>query len=254
MHNHILSIGPLTVHGYGLMIGIGIVAALSLAWRRADRRGIPQEKVTTVVLLGLIAGFLGAKLLFLITELPDVLRDPLPYLGSDGFVVYGGILAGVPTLWLWCRKKGERLEIWTDLLLPGVALAQGFGRIGCFLAGCCYGRPTASPIGVIFPADSLAPAGIPLLPTQLFSAAGDFLIALALLRLERRNGKDGELLVWYLLLYGTGRFLLEFFRSDPRGTVGVFSTSQFISLFIVAAGVVLALSRRKRSEAHGTSR
>ena len=80
------------------------------------------------------------------------------------------------------------------------------------------------------------------------------LIALALLRLERRNGKDGELLVWYLLLYGTGRFLLEFFRSDPRGTVGVFSTSQFISLFIVAAGVVLALSRRKRSEAHGTSR
>ena len=254
MHNHILSIGPLTVHGYGLMIGIGIVAALSLAWRRADRRGIPQEKVTTVVLLGLIAGFLGAKLLFLITELPDVLRDPLPYLGSDGFVVYGGILAGVPTLWLWCRKKGERLEIWTDLLLPGVALAQGFGRIGCFLAGCCYGRPTASPIGVIFPADSLAPAGIPLLPTQLFSAAGDFLIALALLRLERRNGKDGGLLVWYLLLYGTGRFLLEFFRSDPRGTVGVFSTSQFISLFIVAAGVVLALSRRKRSEAHGTSR
>ena len=254
MHNHILSIGPLTVHGYGLMIGIGIVAALSLAWRRADRRGIPQEKVTTVVLLGLIAGFLGAQLLFLITELPDVLRDPLPYLGSDGFVVYGGILAGVPTLWLWCRKKGERLEIWTDLLLPGVALAQGFGRIGCFLAGCCYGRPTASPIGVIFPADSLAPAGIPLLPTQLFSAAGDFLIALALLRLERRNGKDGELLVWYLLLYGTGRFLLEFFRSDPRGTVGVFSTSQFISLFIVAAGVVLALSRRKRSEAHGTSR
>ena len=254
MHNHILSIGPFTVHGYGLMIGIGIVAALSLAWRRADRRGIPQEKVTTVVLLGLIAGFLGAKLLFLITELPDVLRDPLPYLGSDGFVVYGGILAGVPTLWLWCRKKGERLEIWTDLLLPGVALAQGFGRIGCFLAGCCYGRPTASPIGVIFPADSLAPAGIPLLPTQLFSAAGDFLIALALLRLERRNGKDGELLVWYLLLYGTGRFLLEFFRSDPRGTVGVFSTSQFISLFIVAAGVVLALSRRKRSEAHGTSR
>ena len=254
MHNHILSIGPLTVHGYGLMIGIGIVAALSLAWRRADRRGIPQEKVTTVVLLGLIAGFLGAKLLFLITELPDVLRDPLPYLGSDGFVVYGGILAGVPTLWLWCRKKGERLEIWTDLLLPGVALAQGFGRIGCFLAGCCYGRPTASPIGVIFPADSLAPAGIPLLPTQLFSAAGDFLIALALLRLERRNRKDGELLVWYLLLYGTGRFLLEFFRSDPRGTVGVFSTSQFISLFIVAAGIVLALSRRKRSEAHGTSR
>ena len=252
MHNHILSLGPFTVHGYGLMIGIGIVAALSLAWRRAEKRSIPQEKVTGLVILVMIAGFLGAKLLFLITELPAVLRDPLPYLGSDGFVVYGGIALGFLAVWLWCRKKQQSLGKWADLLLPGVALAQGFGRIGCFLAGCCYGRPTVSPLGVVFPADSLAPAGVSLLPTQLFSAAGDFLLAVILLRLDRRGGKEGHLMVWYLALYGAGRFILEFFRGDPRGAVGVLSTSQFISLFAVAGAGLLAIWRQKRSETNGT--
>ncbi len=251
MHNDILSLGPFTVHGYGLMIGIGIVAALCLSWRRAEKRGLPQEGVTSLVILIVIAGFLGAKLLFLITELPAVLRDPLPYLGADGFVVYGGIITGVLAVWLWCRKKGWSMARWTDLLLPGVALAQGFGRIGCFLAGCCYGRPTGSPLGVVFPAGSLAPAGVALLPTQLFSAGGDFLLAMILLLLDRRRGKDGRLLVWYLALYGAGRFILEFFRSDPRGTVGALSTSQFISLFAVAAAGLLALRRGKRSEANG---
>ena len=251
MHNDILSLGPFTVHGYGLMIGIGIVAALCLCWRRAEKRGLPQEGVTSLVILIAVAGFLGAKLLFLITELPAVLRDPLPYLGADGFVVYGGIITGVLAVWLWCRKKGWSMARWTDLLLPGVALAQGFGRIGCFLAGCCYGRPTDSPLGVVFPAGSLAPAGVALLPTQLFSAGGDFLLAMILLLLDRRRGKDGRLLVWYLALYGAGRFILEFFRSDPRGTVGALSTSQFISLFAVAAAGLLALRRGKRSEANG---
>ncbi len=251
MHNDILSLGPFTVHGYGLMIGIGIVAALCLSWRRARKRGLPQDAVTTLVILIAAFGFLGAKLLFLITELPAVLQNPLPYLGADGFVVYGGIISGVLAVWLWCRKKGQSMAKWADLLLPGVALAQGFGRIGCFLAGCCYGRPTDSCLGVVFPAGSLAPAGIPLLPTQLFSAGADFLLALILLLLDRRDGKDGKLLTWYLALYGVGRFILEFFRSDPRGSVGALSTSQFISLFIVAAAGLLALRRGKRSEKNG---
>ena len=165
MHNDILTLGPLTVHGYGLMIGVGIVAALCLSWRRAKNRGLSQETVTSLFLWVLLFGFLGAKLLFLITELPAVLQNPLSYLGADGFVVYGGIISGVLAVWLWCWKKGQSMAKWADLLLPGVALAQGFGRIGCFLAGCCYGRPTDSCLGVVFPAGSLAPAGIPLLPT-----------------------------------------------------------------------------------------
>ncbi len=246
MHNDILTLGPLTVHGYGLMIGVGIVAALCLSWRRAKNRGLSQETVTSLFLWVLLFGFLGAKLLFLLTELPRVLQNPLPYLGSDGFVVYGGILAGLAVLRVWSRRTGQPLGKWMDVVLPGVSLAQGFGRIGCFLAGCCYGRPTGAPLGVVFPAGSLAPAGIPLLPTQLFFAAGDFLLAAALLLLDRRGGKEGHLTVWYLLLYGTGRFLLEYLRDDPRGAVGPLSTSQFISLFIAALALALALRQRKR--------
>ena len=246
MHNHILTLGPFTVHGYGLMIGIGIVAALCLSWHRAKKRAMSQETVTTLFLWVLLFGFLGAKLLFLLTELPRVIQNPLPYLGSDGFVVYGGILAGLLFLWIWSRRTGQPLGKWMDVVLPGVSLAQGFGRIGCFLAGCCYGRPTDSPLGVVFPAGSLAPSGVPLLPTQLFSAAGDFLLAAVLLLLDRRGGKEGHLTVWYLALYGTGRFLLEFLRNDPRVAVGLLSTSQFISLFIIALALVLALRQKKR--------
>ncbi|MBR4578768.1 MAG: prolipoprotein diacylglyceryl transferase [Oscillospiraceae bacterium] len=248
MHNDLFTIFGRTVHGYGLMVGVGIVGHLLLSWRRARHRGLSEDYVTGVTIWTILCGFLGAKLLFLLTLLPEVIRDPLPYLGSEGFVVYGGLLAGLLTIWLWCRKKGLPFLPWLDLLLPGVALAQGFGRIGCFLAGCCYGRATDSPLGVIFPAGSLAPAGVRLLPTQLFSAAGDFLLCGALLLLDRRNPRDGALAAAYMLLYGAGRFLVEFLRDDPRGSVGLLSTSQFISLFIVAGGVLLGvLIRRKKA-------
>ena len=128
--------------------------------------------------------------------------------------------------------------------MPGVAFAQGCGRIGCFLAGCCYGKETSAWYGVTFPADSLAPAGVSLIPTQLISSAGDFLFALILFVLQRRlykkNGKtSGAVAGVYLMLYAVGRFLIEFLRNDPRGSVGVLSTSQFIAIFMFAAGAVL---------------
>ena len=248
MHNDLFTIFGRTVHGYGLMVGVGIVGSLLLSWRRARDQGLSEDNVTEVTIWTLICGFLGAKLLFLLTLLPEVIRDPLPYLGSEGFVVYGGLVAGLLTILLWCRKKGLPFLHWLDLLLPGVALAQGFGRVGCFLAGCCYGKVTDSPLGVTFPADSLAPAGVRLLPTQLFSSAGDFLLCGALLLLDRRSHRDGALAAAYMLLYGAGRFLVEFLRDDPRGSVGLLSTSQFISLFIVAGGVLLRiLIRRKKA-------
>ena len=248
MYNDLFSVGPLTVHGYGLMVGVGIVAALLLSWRRAGRRGIPENDVTNLALLILVAGFLGAKVFFLITCFDQVRADPLAALGSEGFVVYGALIFGLAALWLFCRKRRERLTLWTDLVVPGLALAQGFGRIGCFLAGCCYGAPTDSCLGVVFPAGSLAPAGIRLWPTQLFSSAGDFLLAGALLLFERRKPRDGTLTGLYLLLYGAGRFAVEFFRSDPRGTVGVLSSSQFISLFFIAGGAALLLMRRSKED------
>ena len=185
MYNDLFSIGGLTVHGYGLCIGIGIAAALLLIWRRAEERKFDVQSVNTLILLILAAGFAGAKLFFVFAHWSEFCADPLGTLGSEGFVVYGGIVCGLGAAYLYCRKRSLPFLRWVDCFIPCVALAQGFGRIGCFLAGCCFGKPTESFLGVTFPAGSMAPAGIPLWPVQLFSAAGDFLLAGALLLLEK---------------------------------------------------------------------
>lgn len=159
-------------------------------------------------------------------------------------MVYGGIIGGVLAALLYCRFK--KLNFWDyfDIVLPSVAVAQGFGRIGCFLAGCCYGRETNSFFGIAFTHSDYAPNGVKLLPTQLFSAAGMFLIAGFLFWYAKKERKKGQVGALYLILYSIGRFIIEFFRDDYRGAVGFLSTSQFISLFILATGVLLF---RKRS-------
>ena len=250
MYNDLFSIGGLTVHGYGLSIGIGIAAALLLIWRRAEERKFDVQSVNTLILLILAAGFAGAKLFFVFAHWSEFRADPLGALGSEGFVVYGGIVCGLGAAYLYCRKRSLPFLRWVDCFIPCAALGQGFGRIGCFLAGCCFGKPTESFLGVTFPAGSMAPAGIPLWPVQLFSAAGDFLLAGALLLLEKKRRGDGLLAGAYLLLYSIGRFLIEFLRADPRGAVGTLSTSQFIALFTAAAGAAI-LILRKRGTPHG---
>ena len=133
--------------------------------------------------------------------------------------------------------------------MASISMAQGFGRIGCFLAGCCYGRETTSRFGVVFPEGGLAPAGVKLIPTQLISSAGDFLIMIVLLLYYRKNKKDGtpgNVGFLYMLLYGVGRFLVEFLRNDNRGGAWMFSTSQWISMVILAGGIVLYLVNKKR--------
>ena len=239
MYNDLFTVFGLTVHGYGLMTGLGVVAALLMAWHRSKARGLSDDTATTLVLLAVIIGYVGSKIFFVLTHFPDFLRDPLGSLGSEGFVVYGGILFGTMACYVYCRRKGQSFLQWADILLPGVALAQSLGRIGCFLAGCCYGRPTDSWLGVVFPAGSMAPAGVKLLPTQLFSSAGDLLLCLTLLWAEKKSRRDGDVLVLYMILYSIGRFAIEFFRADYRGSVGVLSASQFIAVLVLAGALIL---------------
>lgn len=247
MHNDLFSIGPFTVHGYGLMIAIGVLAALFVGEARAKKRNMNSDVLYPMTFLCVVFGFLSAKILFCIVEFPDFLKDPLKVISSNGFVVYGGILGGVLTAYIYCRIKKLKFVEYFDLMLPSVALAQGFGRIGCFLAGCCYGRETDLFFGVTFTNSDFAPNGVSLIPTQLLSSAGMFFIAGFLFwyaKKERRAGRVGSL---YLILYSIGRFLIEFMRNDYRGEIGFLSTSQFISVFILAAGIFLFV-KGKRSE------
>ena len=158
----------------------------------------------------------------------------------------GGILAGC----LYCYIKKTDFWKYFDLVMPSVALAQGFGRIGCLLAGCCYGRETNSIFSITFQNSDFAPNHVALIPTQIYSSVLDFLHFGILLYIARHKKKDGQVAACYLIFYSIGRFVLEFFRGDLiRGSVGMLSTSQFISLFILVAGILILVIRSKKKTA-----
>lgn len=246
MKMDIISIGRITIHGYGLMIAVGILLCIMMAAYRAKRYSLNPEAIIDIALWGVASGFLGAKLLYVIVEWKAFLKNPGSVLGSEGFVVYGGIITGVLAAIIYCRIKRLVFLEYFDLAAPSIALAQGVGRIGCFLAGCCYGRETDSFLGVVFPEGCMAPAGVKLLPTQLFSSAGDFLIMGILLWYHKRNKCTGNIGALYMALYGVGRFLIEFLRADDRGGIMGLSTSQFISILIIAGAAVLFQVNRQR--------
>ena len=142
-------------------------------------------------------------------------------------------------MYLYCRRKKWNLIEMLDITVPGLAIAQGFGRIGCFLAGCCYGAQTDLPIGVVFPQGSLAPAGIHVHPTQIYSSVFDFILGFLLLYYGKKKRVNGKVVGMYLMIYSIGRFCVEFLRNDPRGSVGVLSTSQFIAIFTLVLGIII---------------
>ena len=141
MHFVLFNIGNIPVHGYGLMIGIGIIAAFIVLELRAKQLKINSNIAWIAGIIGGITGFIGGKLLYMIVEWEDTVRDPLgALLHSEGFVVYGGLITGVICTFIYVKAKKVSFFEYFDLIIPEVALAQGFGRIGCFFAGCCYGR------------------------------------------------------------------------------------------------------------------
>lgn len=244
----LFSIGRFTVHGYGLMIGLGFLFAVILGSMRAKKIGLSADDFTNIAIWVLVIGFLGGKILFLIVEYRDFFNDPLSIIKSEGFVVYGGIITGILAIYVYCKVKKLEFLRYIDLFATFVPINQAMGRIGCFCAGCCYGRQTDSPIGVVFPEGCLAPAGVKVLPTQLFMAAGDFAIFAIMLMYTKKDRKPGQATILYLLLYGVGRFIIEFFRNDYRGSVGILSTSQFISIILIALLGVVCIIRSKMSK------
>lgn len=249
MKRELFSLGPVTIYGYGLMIAIGVLAAFLVAEYRAKRIGMDAGRIYSLGFRGLLGGLLGAKLLYWLTNIQSIAANPAMLLDvSDGFVVYGGIIGGIFAGFLYCRRKRLPFFGYLDLFIPSVALAQGFGRIGCFLAGCCHGLETTSRFGVVFPPGSLAPHDVRLIPTQLIASGLDFLLFGALLLFSGKKCGEGQVAAVYLILYSAGRFALEFLRGDTgRGFIGALSTSQFIAVFLFFAGCFLYLYRgRKR--------
>ncbi len=235
------SVFGLTIPMYGVMSACGMLAAFILLGITRKYTRFSEDHALSAAIWSILFGFLGSKVLFWLVEIQQVIADPSYMLHTlrEGFVFYGALLGGLLGLGIYAARKKLPFFAFTDYMIPGLVLGHAFGRVGCFFAGCCYGMTCETPISVVFPAGSAAPAGIPLLPTQLMEAIFLALLTVFLVAMLKKKKPLGTVSGLYMLLYGIWRFGIEFFRSDERGSVGVLSTSQFISIFIVLGGVAL---------------
>ncbi len=256
MHPILLDAGGFTVYSYGVLLAAAYMLGLQFALVRARTRGLDRQRVMDLGIWIIISALVGAKLLLFIVDFRQFTASWNDFFGlaRSGGVFYGGlILAVVVALWYLHR---HRMPLWTttDVFAPGIALGHVVGRMGCLLAGCCFGRPTSVPWAITFHSPVAAsnvgtPLGVPLHPTQLYDAGAELLILGVLLWMERGRGQlsfPGRTFWTYLLLYGVSRFVIEFYRGDHRGMIGVLSTSQFVSIVLVPLSIVMlvVLSRR----------
>ena len=248
MFPELISIGQLTIHTYGLMVALGIMTGVGLAEHLYRKSGGEPGRVIDMALIVVICGLIGARLLFILINLDYYASNPIEtvMMWKGGLVFYGGLLGGILAL-LGCIRF-YRLPLWSmlDIGAAAIAVGHGLGRLGCFTAGCCYGKLTDLPWSVTFTDPRCLAVGVlneSVHPTQLYSFL--FLMGLTgfLVWLHPRRKFTGQGTAAYLILYGLFRFGVEFLRSDPRGTFDLFgtslATSQWISLAAVAAGVTI---------------
>jgi len=262
MHPELFRIGSFPVHTYGVFLALAFLGAIMVTVRLGARDGLPRERIYDLCLWMLLASLVGSKILMLLTE-PEYRGNfwallSLDFLRSGG-VFYGGLIGAIVTGYLLMRRY--KLPWWktADACAPGIALGNVLGRLGCFSAGCCWGKPTAEPWGVRF--TELAheitgvPAGVSLHPTQLYESISMLIVFGFLLWLHRRRRFSGQVILSYAVLYAVIRFVIEFFRDDPRGdvfgltTLTGLSTSQMIGIIVGIASLLLLIKRWRNSGA-----
>ena len=261
MHPRLLTTPWFTIHTFGVLLALAYLSALGWLVRGARRAGLDVDAVTSLGMWAIVGALVGAKALLIVRSIGDYVARPsdlwsLSLITSAGDF-YGGFIGGVVASALFFRRHRE-LPFWrvADLAAPAIALGQAIGRIGCFMAGDDYGRPTTVPWAVTFTdADAAtiggAPLGVALHPVQLYESAVCLALFGFLVWFGRRRHVDGDVIAAYTLLYAGARFVLEFYRGDAdRGFVlgGLLSTSQFIAvIMVVLAVVVVALRHRGRT-------
>jgi phosphatidylglycerol:prolipoprotein diacylglycerol transferase len=257
MHPILFDLGGFTIYAYGVLLAAAYLLGLQFALMRARARGLDGQRVMDLGIWIIISALVGAKLLLFVVDFRRYTSHPrdLMELLRSGGVFYGGLIAAVVVALLYLRR--HRLPLWTttDVFAPGIALGHVVGRLGCLMAGCCFGRPASVPWAITFRdpaamANVGTPLGVPLHPTQLYEAGAEALILAFLLAFERRGRPFPGRTFWsYMLLYGVSRFVIEFYRGDSRGMVlGVLSTSQFVSVILVPLAIVMLVVLARRPD------
>ena len=307
MHPFLGQILGTTIRSYGVLTTIGIALGLFLVMRSTFKQTVDKRALVDVVLVTLIAGLVGAKLLSILIAIPEYVEQPWTWVelfGSErrfprflvvwegGLVYYGAVVCGGLAAWIVARRRELSFGNLADAVTPALALGHAWGRMGCFLAGCCFGKATDSPLGVSFgaasivyeahsDADLLIPpfdTTYPVHPVQMYEAGAELMLVALLLWVANRRKFSGQVALTYLSCYAAIRFVLEIYRGDSvRGFLGdpvalvslnrwlgvdggsptFLSTSQFGSLLILLAcagiGVLLvSQGRRDRGHHHGT--
>ncbi len=265
MHSELFQIGPLTLRAFGLCMALGFLFGWQAAVWLSKRTGQNPDQLTSLLTWLMVSAVLGARTAYVLEHwTAEFAAHPLDVLRIDqgGLMFYGGLIAAAFVLALYARIYRQHLFQITDLVLAVVPIGHAFGRLGCFMHGCCYGKITQSCIGVAFPPHSPAwweqasatppliaqdaLASLPVIPTQLIESAANFILFIVLYRLyPRRHRQRGFVTGCYLVSYAALRFGIEYLRGDPRLAIGPFSISQTISLGIMALGAgCLAYARR----------
>ncbi len=263
MHPILIDLGFIQIPTYGVMLIVAVALAVWTLKLRAQQSGQDAPRLVDLALWLVIWALLGSKLLLVIVELPRYLRHPAELGGvlRAGGVFLGGLLAGIAAAAVLMRRYRLHFLPTADVLVPSVALGQAIGRVGCLMAGCCWGARCSLPWAITYTnpqaqANVGTPLGVPLHPYPIYEGLFDLALYVVLAALFRRGLTAGRVFATYLIGYGGGRFFLEFTRGDEiRGFVfgGLLSTSQFIGLLMVATGVGIHawLSRRRKNPAPG---
>lgn len=263
-----IKLGGLVIRWYGVMMALGFIATLGL-WTWLGKKSSRNMSYASDLLIWLIIpGIIGARLAYIIANLREFINEPqlIPRIDLGGLIFYGGLIGGIVGLYFFARKKGETFLELADFTVVAIPLAHTFGRIGCFLNGCCYGKIWDGPWAVRYPCPHNGHPGgfawfdhlranmitqsslysLPVHPVQLYEAAFNLLIFLFLLLSYRHRKIQGSVTYRYLLLYPVARFVLEFFRGDERQKIFSLSVAQWLSILLFLSGFVLMLRLRSK--------
>lgn len=263
MHPVLFEIFGFPVHVYGLLIMSGFLLAMNLSRRQAQREGEDPDRVADLAFLALLAGLIGARIVFILTKFDEYVRHPLEIVmfWKGGLVFYGGFIGAAVYIAYYCRKHRIDFFKTADILIPYLAMAHAFGRLGCVAAGCCFGKPTDLPWGIVFPTGSMAHAQhqlegrvsaheppVPVHPTQLYEAGAELLLFAFLLWFRTRKRFHGQLFLFWLGAYSVVRSIIEVYRGDKVRGEDLYglSTSQWISVGIAIVAVTIFTILRKR--------
>ena len=265
MHSELFQIGPLTLRAYGLCMALGFLFGWQAAAWLCRKTGQDADRLTSLLTWLMLSAVFGARTAYVLEHWhAEFAASPWSILRVDqgGLMFYGGLIAAALVLVLYARTYRQHLFEITDLVLAVVPLGHAFGRVGCFMHGCCYGKLTHVCIGVAFPKESpawweqasavppliaqTAEQSLPVIPTQLIEAGANALLFAVLFALyPKRRQRRGFITGCYLISYALLRFVIEYLRGDPRLAVGPFSISQTISLGLLSLGLFcLAYARR----------